>query len=116
DIGRIDAVLFTHAHADHILGIDDLRRFNAATKSVLDIYGDRVTLDVLRQMFRYIFEPHTNVNQSFIAMLLAHEMQEGRGLDLFGATWTPLRLLHGKLPIIGYRIDCEGASIAYCTD
>ena len=71
---RIDGVLYTHAHADHILGIDDLRRFNAVMKAPIDIYGEDRVLDRLKIMFQYIFEPHKNVNQSFVATLIAHSL------------------------------------------
>ncbi len=122
---RVDGVLFTHAHADHIFGLDDLRRFNAVMEGPIDIYAERTVLDRLRHMFGYIFEPHTNVNRSFVATLIAHELQPGAAMDLFGARWTPIRLLHGRLPILGFRVDRApaGASagdapgaIAYCTD
>lgn len=116
DIERVDGVLYTHAHADHILGIDDLRRFNATMESHVDIYADERTLRVLREMFRYIFEPHNNVNQTFIATLVAHTLRAGDAFDLFGASWTPIPLMHGKLASLGFRIDTPGASIAYCTD
>ncbi|MBI1337817.1 MAG: MBL fold metallo-hydrolase [Phycisphaera sp.] len=115
-IGRLDAVCFTHNHADHILGIDDLRRFNAAMGTHLDIYADKRTTTILREMFRYIFEPHNNVNQSFVATLVAHEVVVGRPFELHGARWTPIPLMHGRLPIVGFRVDYGGKSLAYCTD
>jgi len=113
---RLDGVFFTHAHADHIFGLDDLRRFNAVMQAPIDIFAEPDVLKTLGSMFRYIFEPHTNVNQSFIANLIAHTIEAGVSVPLFGATWTPIRLLHGRLPIVGYRVDCGGASLAYCTD
>lgn len=115
-IDRLDGVLFTHSHADHIFGIDDLRRFNAVMRAPLDIFAEADVMDRLRSMFSYIFEPHKNVNQSFVAALIPHVVVAGETLQLFGATWTPLRLLHGRLPIVGYRVDHGGKSIAYCTD
>jgi phosphoribosyl 1,2-cyclic phosphate phosphodiesterase len=115
-LSRIDGVLFTHGHADHIFGMDDLRRFNAVMKAPIDIYAEAGVIDLLQGMFRYIFEPHTNVNQSFVADLIAHRIEVERPLELFGAMWTPLRLLHGRLPILGFRVDFRGASLAYCTD
>lgn len=116
NIERVDGVLYTHAHADHILGIDDLRRFNATMESHVDIYGDERTLRILREMFRYIFEPHNNVNQTFIATLVSHTLRAAEAFDLSGASWTPVPLMHGKLPSLGFRIDTSDASIAYCTD
>ncbi|MFP4143920.1 MAG: MBL fold metallo-hydrolase [Phycisphaeraceae bacterium] len=115
-IARLDGVLFTHAHADHIFGLDDLRRFNAVMGTPLDIYAERRVLDQLGRMFPYIFQPQGNVNKSFIPTLLPQEIHAGRPLDLPGAEWTPLRLMHGRLPILGYRVDRGGCSLAYCTD
>lgn len=104
-IDRVDGVMITHSHADHIFGLDDLRRFNAVMQKPIDLFTDAPTMDRLRRMFAYIFEPHTNFNQSFIANLITHEVLAGVSLDLFGARWTPLRLMHGRLPILGYRVD-----------
>lgn len=116
NLNHLDAILYTHAHADHILGIDDLRRFNAVMQAPLDVYAERRVIDQLQHMFTYIFQHHKNVNQSFVATLIAHPITAGERLDLFGASWTPLRLMHGRLPIVGYRIDHQSQSIAYCTD
>lgn len=115
-IGAIDGLLLTHAHADHVFGIDDLRRFNAVMKSPIDVFAEQAVSLVLRRMFQYIFEKHHNVNQSFVADLLLRPIEEQSPLDLFGAIWTPLRLMHGRLPILGFRVDYHGASLAYCTD
>ena len=117
-ITHLDAVLYTHAHADHIFGLDDLRRFNAVMDGPIDIYGDQHTLEVLHAMFGYIFQSHKNINKSFVATLIAHEVKPGEAINLFGVRWTPLRLLHGRLPILGYRVDFGDAtgSLAYCTD
>jgi len=80
-INRIDGVFYTHAHADHILGIDDLRRFNAVMGCPIDIFAEQEVIDRLAQMFSYIFEPHTNVNgkDSFVATLLPRVIEPGRG-------------------------------------
>src|SRR5690606_18418691 len=92
-------------------------------ESPIDIYAEKSVLDRLQHMFSYIFEPHKNVNQSFVASLIAHRLTPGEAVDLFGARWTPIRLLHGRLPILGFRVDFAAsappearATLAYCTD
>jgi len=115
-VKRIDGVLYTHGHADHIFGLDDLRRFNAVMKTAVDIHAEPNVLASLRKMFPYVFSPENNINPSFVPTLIAHELEPGKTLDLFGAVWTPIRLMHGRLPILGFRVDYQGASLAYCTD
>ena len=64
-----------------------------------------------------MFESHKNVNDSFVANLIPNEIEPSKSLDLFGVTITPIRLMHGRLPIVGFRIDVpDGPSVAYCTD
>ena len=111
-VERIDGVVYTHNHADHVFGIDDLRRFNAVMGTAIDIYAERSVVDWMRHTFAYIFESHKNVNASFVASLILHEMKIGVPTKIAGRDWTPLRLMHGKLPIVGYRVG----NFAYCTD
>ena len=122
---RLDAVLYTHAHADHILGLDDLRRFNAVMDGPIDIYAEPRVLEVLQRMFGYIFDKGKNVNPSFVASLIPHRIEAGEVFGLFDTRWTPVRLMHGRLPIVGFRVDGSGGeegggegvgSLAYCTD
>jgi len=111
-VNAIHGVVYTHAHADHILGIDDLRRFNAVMDVAIDIHAEADVHRYLRESFRYIFEPHRNVNPSFIPRLIPHLIDAGKGFEIQERSWRPLRLLHGRLPIVGYRVD----NFAYCTD
>jgi phosphoribosyl 1,2-cyclic phosphate phosphodiesterase len=114
---RCDAILFTHNHVDHTFGLDDTRMFNISMSQPLDIYAERHTLDHLARVFQHVFESHKNVNDSFVANLIPHEIYPEEPIDLFGVTFMPIRLLHGRLPIVGFRIDVpSGSSIAYCTD
>lgn len=112
----LDAVVLTHAHADHTMGIDDLRRFNAVMDAPLDLYAEPTVHEQLARTFGYIFEPVRQTTPSFVAHLLPFPIHEDKPMQLHGATWTPLRLLHGRLPIFGYRVDWNGRSVAYCTD
>jgi len=112
----IDGVLFTHGHADHIFGLDDLRRFNAVMRTAIDIYAETVVLEQLQKIYPYIFRPHRNINPSFVATLNPYQVTVGVPFDLHGATWTAVRLLHGRLPIVGFRIETADRVLAYCTD
>ena len=116
NINRLDGVIYTHNHADHVFGLDDLRRFNVVMESPLDLYAEQRVIEWFHRSFAYIFEPHKNVNQSFIPELIMHRIEPGSPLEFHGATWTPLRLLHGKLEILGFRVDYQDQSLAYCTD
>lgn len=124
---RCDAILFTHNHVDHTFGLDEVRRFNAVMEAPIDIYAEAHTLAHLRRVYAHIFERDKNVNDSFVATLIAHELDATRPLDLFGARFTPIRLLHGRLPVLGFRIERAGGGakggggdgvfpLAYCTD
>lgn len=108
-ITRVDAILFTHQHADHITGLDDVRRFNAMQKTALPCYGSPATLHVLQRMFPYAFVDDPSY-PSAKPHLTLHAI--AGPLELFGLRITPIPLLHGRLPIFGYRIG----RFAYCTD
>jgi phosphoribosyl 1,2-cyclic phosphate phosphodiesterase len=125
---RCDAIVFTHNHVDHTFGLDDVRRFNALMSAPISIYGDERTIEHLHRVYRHIFEQHKNVNDSFVATLIPHVIDVGHPVDLFGLRFAPLRLLHGKLPVLGFRIEAlDGRGevalrqppplpLAYCTD
>ena len=108
-IDRVDAILYTHAHADHILGLDDVRPFNYRQRAAIPIYAAQGTLDAIRRVFRYAFEPEPK--QTSIPRLKLHAIDD-EPFDLFGLTITPLRVMHGDAEILGYRFG----SAAYITD
>lgn len=127
-IRRVDAVLFTHAHVDHVFGLDDARLYNVTMQAPVHLYAERSVLDELTRIYDHIFRPHRNVNKSFVADVLTTVVEPGRPVHLFGIDATPVRLLHGALPILGWRFDAAvpAASaapahagplpLAYCTD
>jgi phosphoribosyl 1,2-cyclic phosphate phosphodiesterase len=107
-IDRLDAVVYTHAHADHILGLDDIRPYNLKQKGNVPIYGTRETLDTLKRQFAYIFDD-TPTETSLPGV----ELHEINGpFELFGAKIVPVPAMHGPTPVLGFRIG--GA--AYLTD
>jgi phosphoribosyl 1,2-cyclic phosphate phosphodiesterase len=106
-VKTLDAILFTHAHADHVHGLDDVRVFSDV-QGPIDAYGSPEACRLLRQSFAYIFEAANRV--SGIPKLRLHEID--RPFQLFGATVIPIPLMHGKALILGYRIG----NFAYLTD
>ena len=107
-IDHIDAVLFTHTHADHIHGIDDLRTFNLVSGAAIPVYGSPEVLSRIRQVFSYIFvddsEPGYRPRLNLIELQGAFE--------LFDMTVTPVPLRHGPGPALGFRVG----ALAYLTD
>ncbi|MBX9736416.1 MAG: MBL fold metallo-hydrolase [Phycisphaerales bacterium] len=104
-LARCDAILFTHNHVDHTFGLDEVRRFNAVQHSPIDIFAEPHTLEHLRRVYGHIFDAARNVNDSFVASVIPRVLEPGVPLELYGLRITPLRFLHGKLPILGFRID-----------
>jgi phosphoribosyl 1,2-cyclic phosphate phosphodiesterase len=109
NVRRVDAILFTHSHADHVFGLDDVRRFNQIQKSAIPYYADAGTLDDLRRMFGYIFE--APVQQGGGLPRLAPFRIAGP-FTLGGVEVVPVPVFHGRLPVLGFRIG----SFAYLTD
>jgi len=105
---RIDAVLYTHAHAEHIHGIDELRRFNWLQGESIPCYGSPDTMSRIKRTFEYIF-----VNPGLPGWqpnLTSHQI-EGP-FELFGREVVPVEVMHGEMPILGYRFG----NFAYITD
>jgi phosphoribosyl 1,2-cyclic phosphate phosphodiesterase len=108
-IERLDGVLYTHSHADHILGLDDLRPFNFLQREEIPIYGSAETLDVIERTFRYVFDGVPT--ESSRPHLTPHRFSEGP-VVIRDLEFQPIRLAHGKGTVYGFRFgDC-----AYLTD
>jgi phosphoribosyl 1,2-cyclic phosphate phosphodiesterase len=110
---RIDAVVYTHEHADHVNGIDDLRIFSVHQRRPLPIYGPPETLERVRASFNYIFDdavrPYEGTSKP---RLTTHPTEPGQAVNLAGIEVLPLAFEHGHLRVYGYRFG----NLAYITD
>jgi phosphoribosyl 1,2-cyclic phosphate phosphodiesterase len=109
-VERIDAVVYTHAHADHIMGLDDVRRFNAVKGGPLDVWADDRTFAGLTRCFGYAFKEPEPESRLFRPHLNRRPIDGP--FDIAGVAWQPIPLMHGNLPVLGFRIG----GLAYCTD
>lgn len=109
NVRRLDAILFTHAHADHIFGLDDVRRFNALQDSPIDAYGGAATIDALGRIFGYA--RHRGRPKSRDRPDIRMCAIDGP-FELFGQRVVPVDLIHKTQRILGYRVG----DVAYCTD
>jgi len=110
DVRGVDAVLFTHHHADHVAGLDDLRRFNWLNRQALPVYGTERTLGAIRCMFAYAFEPAADSPHSRPELDL--RIIDHSPFLVGGEPIVPVPLMHGPLPVLGFRFG----RFAYCTD
>jgi phosphoribosyl 1,2-cyclic phosphate phosphodiesterase len=106
---RVDAILFTHSHADHVMGMDEVRRFNVLQKSAIRAYADPRTAGDLKRTFSYAFDPSSQkgggVPQLELSLIDGPFVVEGIGV-------TPVPIMHGQRPILGFRFGRFG----YLTD
>lgn len=114
NVTSLDAVVYTHPHADHIHGIDDLRSFALQTRELVNVYADPPTMERLQQGFGYCF--HTPEGSSYPPILRANLIDHDTPINIEGEggvlTLTPLPQIHGNIISLGF---CSG-TIAYCPD
>ena len=108
-IDRVDAILFTHSHADHIMGLDDVRRFNVMQAGAIPAYADERTATDLRRSFSYVFNPPGEKGGGIPQISLT--TINGR-FNVGGIGIQPIPIFHGPRPILGFRFG----SLAYLTD
>jgi phosphoribosyl 1,2-cyclic phosphate phosphodiesterase len=109
NVRRVDAILFTHSHADHIFGLDDVRRYNQIQRGAIACFADADTAANLRQMFSYVFDPPAQIGGGIPQLTL---FTIGGRFSLGGVEIVPVPLFHGRLPVLGFRIG----PFAYLTD
>lgn len=107
-LDRLDAVIYTHGHADHILGLDDIRPYNLKQKGLVPIYAAPETVAILRRQFAYVFDNGPTV--SSVPLIETHEIDGP--FDLFGVQFVPVPAEHGPQKVLGFRFG----KAAYLTD
>ena len=112
-VERIDAVLYTHQHADHVHGIDDLRSFSLRRQSPLPLYGPAATISHISLAFNYIFDGSiVPIEGTSKPALSLHALEAGATVSIAGVEVLPLQFEHGHATVFGYRIG----EVAYLTD
>lgn len=107
-IKRLDALIFTHEHKDHTAGMDDIRAFNFAQHQDMPVYAEERVIHQLQKEFSYIF---SGINYPGIPRVDLHPITE-EPFDVLGVTFTPIRVMHYKLPVLGFRVK----NFTYITD
>lgn len=113
DIGIVHSVLFTHEHADHIFGLDDLRLFQFYLGRAVPIYCEGHVAERIRKMFDYAFSDLEPTHSGATPQLAVNVIQADDSFDTLGRKIVPIRLRHGpRFDVLGFRIG----NVAYCTD
>jgi phosphoribosyl 1,2-cyclic phosphate phosphodiesterase len=107
-IDRLDAVLLTHGHADHILGFDDLRPYNFKQRTAMPVHGNEETFQIVRRAFAYVFDGKPTL--SSIPSVNLHVVKGP--FEVMGVRFVPVPLVHGEMEVLGYRFG----RAAYLTD
>jgi len=113
-VERIDALVFTHAHADHILGLDDIRAFNSMQSSVIPAYGSASALEDIRRVFNYVDHRIESPPGVFRPRLSFHELEKSAQIGEIRVQALPI--IHGGKPMLGYRFDGGNCSLGYVPD
>ena len=112
NVDCVHAAIFTHGHADHLFGLDDLRLFGYYLDRAIPLYCDELTEHRIRQSYDYAFSPpFPNLHQGATPKFELRRVSTDP-FEVLGITLTPIPLMHGQLPVLGYRLG----NIAFCTD
>ena len=111
-VPRVSAVLYTHAHADHLFGLDDIRRFNTIQGESIPVYASEHTLGDLRRIFHYVNK--VEVPGAFRPQVTYHAIAAPFRVGSLAVT--PLTVEHGPTPTFGFRVEADGRSLGYIPD
>lgn len=112
NIQNIDAVLYTHAHGDHVAGMDELRSFQRRYKKQIPVYGDQATMDELQQRYGYMFKDLGDLYQAVMLPNIFAEEEFGHPYEVAGIPFTPFKQDHYTCESLGFRFG----DISYSTD
>ena len=108
-VPRMDGIVFTHPHKDHIAGMDDIRSFNFRQREDMDVYANALTQEALKREFYYVFEA---VKYPGVPAVELHEIDDDTPFEVAGIPFLPIPVMHHKMPVLGFRIG----NLAYVTD
>jgi phosphoribosyl 1,2-cyclic phosphate phosphodiesterase len=107
-LDRLDGLVITHEHKDHVAGLDDIRPFNFRSGQDMPVFATVTVQEALRREFHYIFRPNPYPGGPKVTLETIHE----NPFEILGDSWWPLPVMHHKLPVLGFRLG----GLAYITD
>jgi phosphoribosyl 1,2-cyclic phosphate phosphodiesterase len=109
DVRKLDGLVFTHSHKDHLAGMDDIRAFNYIQKKDMDVYANEETQAMIRNDFAYIF---TNNSYPGIPQVQMHLIGKNNAFTIGDITFLPIEVMHFKMNVLGFRVE----NLTYITD